>query len=97
LSGISPGAEPNDGWRNRPISQKQAELLHDLSCEMFARLTRGEAWDMIARMIGRSDTKRPTDERRRLPDKRKRPRGRPREFGKFTRASYDNDTLEDNK
>jgi len=89
MSGISPGVEPNDGWRSKPISQKQAELLHDLSCQMFASLTRGEAWDMIAKMLSGPDLRRLTDERRRLPDKRRRSRG--------NRSSYDKDTLEDNK
>ena len=89
MSGISPGVEPNDGWRSKPISQKQAELLHDLSCKMFASLTRGEAWDMIAKMLSGPDLRRLTDERRRLPDKRRRSRG--------NRSSYDSDTLEDNK
>ena len=50
MSGISPGVEPNDGWRSKPISQKQAEYLHDLSCAMFAMMSRGEASDMIARL-----------------------------------------------
>ncbi len=89
MSGISPGVEPNDGWRSKPISQKQAELLHDLSCAMFARLTRGEAWDMIDKMLSGPDARRLTDQRRRLPDKRRRPRG--------NLPSYDRDTLEDNK
>ena len=51
MSGIAPGIEPNDGWRSKPISQKQAEYLHDLSCAMFAMMSRGEASDMIARML----------------------------------------------
>ena len=89
MSGISPGAEPNDGWRSKPISQKQAEYLHDLSCAMFAMMSRGEASDMIARMLESQKARRPTDQRRRLPDKRKRLRG--------NRDSYDTDTLEDNK
>ena len=89
MSGISPGVEPNDGWRSKPISQKQAEFLHDLSCAMFARLTRGEASDMIAKMLSGSDPRRLTDRRKRLTDRRRRPRGNP--------TSYDNDTLEDNK
>ena len=83
MSGISPGVEPNDGWRSKPISPKQMEYLHDLSCAMFARMTRGEASDMIARM---TDQRKP---RRRLPDKRRRSRD--------NQTSYDRDTLEDNK
>ena len=89
MSGISPGVEPNDGWRSKPISPKQAELLHDLSCAMFAMMTRGEASDMIARMLESQKARRFTDQRRQLPDKRKRLRG--------NRDSYDTDTLEDNK
>ena len=89
MSGISPGVEPNDGWRNKPISEKQAELLHDLSCAMFAMMSRGEASDMIAKMLESQKARRFTDQRRRLPDKRRRPRG--------NLPSYDRDTLEDNK
>ena len=89
MSGISPGVEPNDGWRSKPISQKQAEYLHDLSCAMFAMMSRGEAHDMIAKMLESQKARRLGDQRRRLPDKRKRLRG--------NRTSYDRDTLEDNK
>ena len=89
MSGIAPGIEPNDGWRSKPISQKQAEYLHDLSCAMFAMMSRGEAHDMIARMLESQKARRPTDQRRRLPDKRRRSRG--------NQTSYDRDTLEDNK
>ena len=89
MSGISPGVEPNDGWRSKPISEKQAELLHDLSCTMFAMMSRGEASDMITKMLESQKARRLTDQRRRLPDRRRRPRG--------NLPSYDRDTLEDNK
>ena len=89
MSEIPTGSRPNDGWRSKPITEKQAGFLHDLSCRMFAGMTRGEASDMIARMLEAQKARRPTDQRRRLPDKRKRLRG--------NRDSYDTDTLEDNK
>ena len=50
MSGIPTGSRPNDGWRSKPITEKQAGFLHDLSCKMFAGMTRGEASDMIARL-----------------------------------------------
>ena len=89
MSRIPTGSRPNDGWRSKPITEKQAGFLHDLSCKMFAGMTRGEASDMIAKMLSGPDLRRLTDERRRLPDKRRRSRG--------NRSSYDSDTLEDNK
>tara|TARA_Y100000748_G_scaffold66716_1_gene54140 strand:- start:102 stop:347 length:246 start_codon:yes stop_codon:yes gene_type:complete len=45
----------NEAWRKRPITEKQAMLLHDLSCEMFASLKRGEASDLIHQMLSNSD------------------------------------------
>jgi len=47
----------NETWRKRPITEKQAMLLHDLACEMFASLKRGEASDLIHQMISNSDPK----------------------------------------
>ena len=37
----------NQNWRDKPITEKQAKLLRDLSYESFCRLTRGEAADLI--------------------------------------------------
>ena len=84
MSGSPPSIKPNDGWRKKPIPQKQAEYLHDLMCKMFAMMSRGEAFDMIKNIL---EAKGP----RGLTRRRRRPNRRP------NRHSYDNDTLEDNK
>tara|TARA_B100000678_G_scaffold39783_1_gene29432 strand:- start:166 stop:351 length:186 start_codon:yes stop_codon:yes gene_type:complete len=36
-------------WRDRPITEKQAETLRDLAAESFRELTRKEASDLIQR------------------------------------------------
>ena len=41
----------NTAWRNKQITQKQAQLLHDLICEMVSTMSRGDAADMIDVML----------------------------------------------
>jgi len=65
MSGPPPSIEPNDGWRNKPISEKQAEYLHDLMCKMFTTMSRGEASDMIQGILEAKGVKRLTRRRRR--------------------------------
>ena len=36
-------------WCDRPITEKQAEILRDLAAESFRELTRKEASDLIQR------------------------------------------------
>ena len=36
-------------WRDRPITEKQAETLRDLATKSFSELTRKEASDLIQR------------------------------------------------
>ena len=36
-------------WHDRPITEKQAETLHDLATKSFSELTRKEASDLIQR------------------------------------------------
>jgi|TARA_B110001454_G_scaffold212607_1_gene229610 hypothetical protein len=40
-----------DNWKNKPITDNQAELLHDLTCELISKMTRGEASHMIGRFL----------------------------------------------
>jgi hypothetical protein len=39
--------ENDNSWRKLPITEKQVMVLHDLVCEWFEKLTRGQASDLI--------------------------------------------------
>jgi hypothetical protein len=40
-----------NNWKNKPITRNQAELLHDLTCELISKMTRGQASHMIGRFL----------------------------------------------
>jgi|TARA_B100001540_G_C15460095_1_gene485211 hypothetical protein len=46
---------PNGQWKKKPITQKQGELLHDLVCEWFSKLNRGQASQLIEMFLSKDE------------------------------------------
>ena len=46
---------PSGQWKQKPITQKQGELLHDLVCEWFTKLNRGQASQLIEMFLSKDE------------------------------------------